>query len=233
MALNYYNFVQRFAKLTDTLKADVDPSILVPAAIDYAEQRIYRELDPLREQITDSTTFVSSGVRTVAISTAVGSYITVDQVSVVSTGSSTRYPLVAVSRPFLDASYPDNTTVTGQPSLFAIVSDTQLLLGPAPDKGYGIEFIGVQRPTALSSTNTTTYLTQYCPDLLVACAVVYAFSYVRDFGGQTYNPTLAQSWEMQYQQLFKSAQAEIMRAKHQGQTWAPYSVSPEATPPRA
>jgi hypothetical protein len=226
------NYIDQVSNLIEIQSTSSNFQTMTPGMIDYAEQRVWRDLDPLREQITDGTTTVSSGIRTVAISTASGVYTTVDQVNILGQNSSSRFALTAVSRAYMDIVFPDATTAIGVPSFYAMASDTQVILGPAPDQAYRIEFIGVQRPTPLSSLNSSTYLTQYCPDLFIAASMVFAFGYMRDYGGQTDNPQASQSWENQYKMLLPSAQAEIMRAKHQSHAWTPYSVSPVATPPR-
>jgi len=230
--LNYASYISQTANLIVISSNDPNYQTMLPGMIDYAEQRIYREMDPLREQVTDATTSVSSGIRTVALSTSFGNYITVDQVNILSSNSSTRYPLTFTARPFLDAAFPSGATVTGIPQFYTMTSDTQISLGPVPDQAYPIEFIGLQRPSPLSSANSSTFLTQYCPELFIAASMVFAFGYMRDFGGQADNPQGSQSWENQYKTLFPSAEAEIKRAKHQAQAWTPYSASPQATPPR-
>jgi hypothetical protein len=230
--LNYGSYVSQTANLIVISSNDPNYLTMLPGMIDYAEQRIWREADFLRQQVTDPTTNVSSGIRLVSTSTAFGVFITVDEVNILSSNSSARFPLVPVSRAYLDATFPSASNVTGVPEFYAMTSDTRMLLGPAPDQSYFIEFIGIQRPSPLSSANSSTYLTQYAPDLFIAASMVFAFGYMRDFGGQADNPQASQSWEAQYKQLFQSAQAEANRAKHESQAWTPYSVSPTATPPR-
>lgn len=265
--LNYDSYVQQTADLMVISTGSSNFTTMLPGMIDYAEQRIYREADFLRQQITDIQT-LSSGVRTVTLSTALGNFITLDQVNVygppptnltlvtsagtiittssgaiIVIGASTvppgllirfeeRIPLTPVSRAFLDLAYPSDS-ISGTPQFYAMLSDTQMAIGPAPNRPSDVELIGVQRPTPLSCNNSSTYLTQYAPDLFVAASMIYAFGYMRDFGGQADNPQAAQSWENQYQTLFKSARAEADRAKHQSQTWSPYSAAPSATPQRA
>jgi len=182
--LNYASYISQTANLIVISSNDPNYQTMLPGMIDYAEQRIYREMDPLREQVTDATTSVSSGIRTVALSTSFGNYITVDQVNILSSNSSTRYPLTFTARPFLDAAFPSGATVTGIPQFYTMTSDTQVSLGPAPDQAYPIEFIGLQRPSPLSSANSSTFLTQYCPELFIAASMVFAFGYMRDFGGR-------------------------------------------------
>lgn len=237
MSLNYSGFVQRFAELTASIKADANPTIIIPAAIDYAEQRIYRELDLLAVVTTDATTACSSGVRNFTLPTGIGTFITTDQVNVftpaaVASSNATRVPLVPVSRDFLDNSYP--TALSSQcatPEYFSMRSNSIIAFGPAPDAAYTIEVIGTQRPTVLSASNSSTILTQYVPDLFVAASMVFAADYMKKGA----DPSIAQhqqSWEAQYQTLMKSAATEQFRAKFQAEGWTAEQPNPIATPSR-
>ena len=108
-----------------------------------------------------------------------------------------------------------------------------IILGPAPDQTYFLEVIGIQRPLALSSGNSSTVLTQYVPDLFFAASMIQLAGFMRDYGGQSDNPQNAMSWEMQYKTLFQSAEVEQARAKFQSEGWTSEQPSKIATPPRA
>lgn len=242
MTLNYNQFVSQIANLIVVSSNDANFQTMLPGMIDYGEQRIYRELDPLRVQITDSATSLSSGNRNFtvpnsSISALPGSYIIVDNINVITPSSMTaatgsRVQLTPTSREFIDIAYPSGQNATGVPEFFAMASDTQVILGPAPDLPYPVEIIGVQRPAPLSASNSSTFLTQYVPDLFIAGCMVFASGYMRDFGQQADNPQMGASWESQYNKLFASAQVEQLRAKFQSQGWTSDSPSPIATPQR-
>lgn len=230
MSLNYTTYVSQTSNLLVIGSTDANFLIMLPGMIDYAEQRIYRELDPLYAQVTDATAVVSSGNRDFTPPTSIGSFITIDSLSVItpvgSTSSNgTRVQLTPVSPETMDAFWPSGQTATGVPSMYAMRSPTNVLLGPSPDAGYATEVIGVQRPAALSSANSSTFLTQYCPDLLIAASMVFGFGYMRDFGGQSDNPQGGASWEAQYKTLFQSAAMEQSRAKWQADGWTSQSPS--------
>lgn len=197
----------------------------LPGCIDYAEQRIYRELDLLYTQTTDATKQVSSGVREFTLSTAIGTFITVDQFNIITpsgtlSSAGTRVPLVPASPEFLDAAFPTAaSSLSGTPEYYAMRSNTLLLLGPTPDGPYYAETIGIQRPATLSSANSSTILTQYIPDVFMAASMVFATGFQRDFGSQSDNPQASQSWENQFNLLMKSAAVEQFRAKHESQGW--------------
>lgn len=229
MSITYASFVQRFADLSGTLKSDVNPSILIPAAIDYAEQRIYRELNLITMQITDATGILSSDSRTLALSTATGTFISVQEVNVLSPSSIAASSLGAVRNKLAPSAlnwvnylYPSEKSSTygspSIPSLFAIKDDATLILGPSPDAPYHVEVIGTQRPSPLSASNSSTFLTRILPDLFVAASMVFCCGYVRDknIGGPLSGDisVASQYWEGEYQKLYKSALAEDVRVKY-------------------
>jgi hypothetical protein len=237
MPLNYGTFVSQAANLMVISSADPNFTTMLPGMIDYAEQRSYRELDLLRTQVTDATTTVSSGNRNFTLPTGIGTYIITDNINIITPSTATalngtRVQLTPVSREFLDITYPSGQLAVGVPEFYAMASDTQVLFGPAPDAPYVAEVIGVQRPTPLTSANSSTILTQYVPDLFMAAAMVYGFGYMRDFGGQSDNPQGAQSWENQYKSLFASAATEQARAKFESNGWTSNSPAPLAAQPR-
>lgn len=230
MSLNYDSYISQLANLMAVSSANAEFQIFIPGCIDYAEQRIYRELDPLIVQVTD-TTSVSSGNRNLSTPTNLGDYITVDSINIITpvtalSSNGTRNPLIPTAPEVIDALYPSGQTITGVPIYYAMRDQDLVILGPAPDAAYQAEFIGIQRPMALSSANSSTFLTQYCPDLFMAASMVFASGYMRDFGAQADNPQQSQSWENQYQLLFKSAAMEQARAKWEGPGWTSQPPAP-------
>lgn len=231
--MNYYQFVQRLAEYTDTLKADVNPTIMVPAAIDYAEQRIYRELDLVATRIVDSSATVTAGQRTFNLPTTVGTFLVVETINVstpssIAFASGARNPLMPVTKQFLDITYP-STTAANVPSYFAMQTNAQVVLGPVPDKAYPVEVTGTARPTPLSSTNSSTILTTMLPDLFICAAMIGVGDYLRANGQQA---PQADRWEAQYKMLAASAMVEEARKKSRTEGWTTELPSAPATPPR-
>lgn len=227
--MDYYSYVERLAANGRLMQADVNLSTLVPAAIDYAEQRMYRELDLLATRVTSSGSLTANN-RGFTLPTTSGTYLVVESVNAISPagiGSSigTRNPLTMVAREFIDAVYPINNTATsGVPAFCAMASNTAMIVGPPPDGAYVLEVIGTQRPTALSSANTSTILTSMLPDAFLAASMVYVGKGQQDGGA---------AWEEEYQKLIASATVEELRKKYQSQGWTDKAPSPLATPPRA
>lgn len=236
--LDYPTLVSQIANNIVVSSADTNFNTMLPAMVSYAENRIYSEVDFLRTQVTDDNQRVSSGIRDFTVPSTIGYFITVDNINIITpvsaiSSNGSRTPLQAVTREFMDTVYPSGQTITGVPEFYAMASDTEILLGPSPDQAYLAEVVGEMRPSPLSSTNSSTYLTQYCPQLLIAACMVYAFGYQQNFGAQADNAATAQSWETQYKTLFNSIEVEQLRAAFKSQGWTNQSPNPVATPPRA
>src|SRR5215475_11241397 len=180
---------------------------LLPAGIEYAEGRIYRETDLLATRVSTAGSAVSSGVRTFNLSTASGVFLVVESISLISSAGAsaatgTRNPVVPTSRDFIDMTYPSATSSNcGLPEFFAMSNNTTVIFGPAPDAPYIAEVTGTQQPTPLSASNSSTILTQMLPDVFLAASMVFWSGFQQNFGAQGDNPQMAQSWEQQYQTL--------------------------------
>lgn len=241
MSLNYSTFVSEIATITaitsDVLvNGDMNFSGIMAGLIDYAEGRLYRDLDLPVMTVFDTSVSCSSGVRSVNLSTAQGEPLVLDSLNLLTSAGATssiatRIPLVPASKAVLDAVYPSGATAnTGQPEFFTRTGNLQILLGPVPDLPYGTEAYFTVRPTALSATNSSTWLTQNYSELMIAAGMVFAAGYMRDFGAQSDNSQMAQSWETQYNTLLKGAGTDVSRMNFQGPGWTSQNVTPLATP---
>lgn len=243
MALNYNTLISEVATITAITSAilvtgDNNFGGIMGAAIDYAEGRIYRDLDLPSVRVTSTAVTCSSGVRTINLSTAPGEVLAIETFNLfvpIASGSSvaTRIPLIPASQAVVNTIYPSATSSNcGQPEFFARITNQQLTLGPAPDQAYGTEIVGTIRPSPLSASNSSTWVTQNLPEVMVAATMVFLSGYMRDFGAQASDPQMSQSWEGQYQQLLGSAKTDTMRQKFQSDAWTSQQPSPLATPPR-
>ena len=214
MSLTYTTYVQQLQVLVASIAPDANFDTILPGCIDYSEQRIYRELDLLQTVVADTSVLTVLGVRQITIPS---SFVAVNGINLIASGSSQRIPLTPVSRDVVDRMWPGGTN--GQPEMFAMLTQWTVILGPPPDATYTVETIGTTRPAPLSSTNTTTFLTTYLPDLFVAASMVYMSGYQRNLGAQANDPQMGTSWEQQYQNLFKSANAEELRKMFMGDSW--------------
>jgi hypothetical protein len=240
MALTYTTWTGQLANLMA-----VDPTIastnydfqtFLPGCIDYAEQRMYRELDLLATRVTDTAAYTAN-TRNVALPTNNGTFLVIEEANSITpvnatTSSGTRVPMQMVSKSFIDTVYPSNYTGTGVPQYMTMLTNATLSVAPAPDQAYTVEFIGTIRPTPLSSNNTTTILTTLLPDAFMAASMVFASGYMRNFGSQGDDPQMAASWEGQYTKLITTANVEELRKKYQSQAWQSNIPTPIATPQR-
>jgi hypothetical protein len=133
----------------------------------------------------------------------------------------------------LDAVYGSSFTANrGQPQYFVPFNDNLFLVGPFSDATYYVEIVGTYRPASLSSTNTTTFISLYLPDVFIMASMIYISAYQRNFGRANDDPQMAITYESQYQALLKSAMMEENRKKFEAAAWSSQSPSTAATPTR-
>lgn len=237
MSLTYSSFVSEIATITVIsstilVSGDTNFGAIMPAVIDSAEGRLWRDLDLPAARVTDTSVICSSGVRTIALSTTQGTLLVIETLNLLTSAGATssyatRVPLTPASKAVVDAVYPSATSSNcGQPEFFARVTDTQLTLGPTPDQPYGTEVVATIRPNPLSASNSSTWLTQNLPELMIAAGMIFMAGHMRDYGAQSDDPKLAQSWQSQYDTLMKSANVDSLRMKFQSQEWTAEIPSP-------
>jgi hypothetical protein len=236
--MNYVDFVSRLAEGLTIRQTDADFITLVPATIDAAEQRCYRELDLQNTIVRNSSAVFTPGTRTLNLPSTLGTFKVIENIYAITPAGQvtpdlgTRNELMPTSRPFLTATYPSSNGST-VPAYFAMVTDTTIIVGPWPDQAYQVEVTGTIRPLALSSSNVTTLLTMYFPDLFLAGALSFAWN-LQGEASTTGQLALAQAqaWEANYQSLYQSAQVEEGRKKFTMEGWSSKAPAPQATPPR-
>ncbi len=244
MSLTYSTYQTALSTLTAIPTTDTNFVAILPDVIDYAEGRIYRELDMIVEDITDSSSSTTALNRDFTLPTSIGTFQIITAVNVVTPastapGSGTRNQLTPVSRSFLDMTWPSTTgaTVPTYVNYFSqaaasgwATGQPGLIFGPWPDDTYRVEVIGKIIPTPLSATNTTTFITLYLPDLFLAASMVFMTGYERNWGAQADDPKSAQSWESQYGILLRSASDWEARKHFAGASWTSRRVEPTAQP---
>ncbi|HQT62720.1 hypothetical protein [Acidiphilium sp.] len=218
-----------------TTSADPDFVTILPRCIEYAEQRIYRELDILNTRFRDTSSTCAPGSRSVTLPDT----LMVCETLAVLTPAGQQPPtaqrniLVPCTHDFIDMVYPSDAAASqAMPQYFAMIGQAQALVGPCPDQAYAVEVFGTYRPAPLSSTNTTTPLTVLLPDLFMAASMIYMAGYQKNFGAQADDPRMAQSWEQQYQFLMAGAKSEEFRKKFESSSWTSMIPSTEANTQR-
>jgi hypothetical protein len=237
MSYTYTTYSAALATMMSTDPTQADFIAIRPSIIDYAEQRIYRELDLFATNVTDTSATLSANTRSLTMPTSIGTFIVIGNINVLTpVGSSpatgTRNPVQSTSRDVIDLLYPSGSTANGVPQYFAMIDPGTAMFGPAPDANYPVEIVGTQRPNPLTASNTTTILTTYLPDLFMAASMVFASGFMRNFGSQADDPKMATSWEGQYQLLKASAQTEQQRQNFASWGWTSETPSPVANAPR-
>lgn len=235
MSYTYASFTTALSNTMQIDPANADFIVMEPSAIDYAELRIYRELDLLSTVTTNTSVSTTPGTR--IIQYPQGTFVTFQDIIIITPAgvstpdSGTRVPLTATSKEALDALWP-SAAGQGVPQWFAMRDERTILLGPWPDSAYMVEARGTIRPAPLSASNTTTFLSLYLPDLFFCASMIFASGWMRNFGQQADDPRMTQSWETQYEALVSSATTEEMRKKFMGPAWTSQSPSQIATPPQ-
>lgn len=248
MSLTYTTYqaaLQNFLVMNDVTGIS-DLAAVLPNIIDFAEQRIYRELDFLTTETT-ATSLAVAGNRNVPVPSTVIVLNDVNFITPVSQTNpdamgSTRNPLQRTSVSFINFTWSAAANENGTPSVpqyYALLNATtvnptgnvtNMLVAPAPDAAYTVEFVGTVRPTPLSASNTVTFLSTYLPDLFLAASMIYAAGYQQNFSQDGTTPGMADYWEKQYQTLKGSAAVEEARKKSEAPDGTTMQPSPFAAP---
>jgi hypothetical protein len=216
---------------------------LIPQMLNYAEQRIQRDMDLLNTQIMRGPYALAIGSNQLSVPPT--DLLVVQDVLVSIGGVPT--PMHPVAKAYLLTVWP-STSTPGPPKVVALeggdtatqgLTGTILLFGPPPDAPYQVNCIGESRAPTLAGYATTadaatksTWISTWLPDLLVMACMIYVSAYQRDFGRQSDDPQMAQSYEAQYQGLLAAANKQEAQRRWEADAWSALSKSPAATPTR-
>lgn len=79
---------------------------------------------------------------------------------------------------FMKEYWPDGSS-TGTPKYYAVWDQDTFYLAPTPDENYAAEIGYIYRPEQLSSTNTTTWISNNAPEALLYACLIQAYSYTK------------------------------------------------------
>jgi hypothetical protein len=229
------SYIQQVAEMAVVDQTDVNYLAILPMMITYAENRMYRDLDFMFTSTSITGYAITAGSRQVTIPD--GTIVVSEQINLItpagtqSPDAGTRTPMLPTTKEFLDAVY-GASSYTGPPQYFVPFNDNLFLVGPFADQTYYVEIIGTYRPASLSSTNTTTFISLYLPDVFIMASMVYISAYQRNFGRMSDDPAMAQSYEGQYQALLKGAAVEEARKKFEAAGWSSQAPASVASPTR-
>lgn len=234
MSQTYSTFTTTIANLMEVGVTDANFQQILPSMIDDAEIRICQDVDFLGAVVTNTATVTAPNSRVVNWSNSffsIGSINAISPAGTLSPDSGTRNPLVPATKELCDYLYP-NQAGSGIPQFFGRVTQSTAVLAPFPDGAYTLEITGVQRPVSLSATNTTTFISTYLPNLMIAASMIYAAAYQQNFSASGDNPTQAVNWDDHYQKILKSSVIEQARMKFEAEGWSSQQPSPIVSPPR-
>jgi len=236
--LTYSQYVTELANLAVVETTDTNFVTNLPQCITYAENRIYRDLDLL--STVSAVPGFSCAVGSRQISWPMSQFVTLQEINVITPvgvsdpNAGSRVTLLPVTKFWLDTVYP-SPTVIGVPAYMAMLNQNTALIGPWPDQNYAAEIVGTVRPDSLSSSNQTTFISLYLPDLFLAASMVFISGYQRDFAlstSQPNDPQMPVNWESQYEKLKAAALVEEYRKKFEAGGWTSMSPAVAATPTR-
>jgi hypothetical protein len=248
------SYISQIATMAVVESTDPAFQIVLPQMITYAENRMYRDIDFMFTSTSlHGTSFVlTPGNRNLSFNinlsanndAAEGTFVVSEQINLLTDANGdpasttnpdacVRTPLLPTTKEFLDAVYGSSLTANrGVPQYFVPFNETLFFVGPVPDKAYPVEVVGTYRPNSLSISNKTTFISLYLPDVFIMASMIYISAYQRNFGRQSDDPQMAQSYEGQYQSLLKSSIVEEARKKFEASGWSSQSPAPVATPTR-
>jgi hypothetical protein len=238
MALTYTTFVSSIANLLPVSISDSGFQTVLPNIIDDAEQRLYTELDLLYTNTRDNSGAFTAGARTFAIpNPSSGVWVVFSEFNVITPVGTTdpelgtRNPMLPISNEMLNTLWP---SVAGStvPEKFSMLNPTDIIVGPWPDAAYQVEAVGEIRPNPLSSSNVTTILSVYFPQLMIAAGMVFACGYQKNFGAMVDDPKSGITWEAHLQTLMAGTDKEESRKVFFAEGWSSQEPSKIVTPPR-
>ena len=207
-----------YAELTQQVLdyTETDSNVLTTAIlndfIEHAELRLFREvdLDVFKKYKTASLT---AGDAFVAMPGAIPSLFSVIRYVQIFSGTGSlggltdneRISLQKKDASFINEFLPNRTT-QGIPKYYANWDNDTIILAPAPNAAYTIELAYNAQPTGLSSSNTTTWISNNIPEGLLYACLVEAFKFLK-------NPQMVQMYEQYYKEHLTPFVGEQMGRK--------------------
>jgi hypothetical protein len=203
--MDYPQFVERLANTAIYDQADPDFLVMAAQALEAAELRVLRDLDP-----------VIFRVRRDVVAPPDSSEVPLDSdvVSVRSlwfdVGGGTFRRLDRRDPEFLDL----YGGPAGVPRYWGTLDGASVRLGPAWSAGGTLRAWVTVRPALMAASNPVTWLGTWVPDLLFAAAMIFATQFQRSFGeAQAPGPG---SWDGAYTTALAGAVVEERRRKADG-----------------
>ena len=218
----YAELTQQILDYTET-DVNVLTSTITNDFIEHAESRIFRniDLDVFKKYKTASLT---SGDPFVAMPGATPqTFAFIRYVQIFSTDN-VRISLEKKDSSFINEFLPNRTT-TGTPKYYANWDNDTIVLAPTPDATYTVELAYNAQPTGLSSSTTTTWISNNAPEMLLYACLVEAFKFLK-------NPQMVQMYESYYKTALQPFVGEQMgrRRRDEYMDGVPRIVIPSENP---
>jgi hypothetical protein len=196
--MTYSELLQKIRDYTE-----VDSNVLTDSIcdgfIENAEFRILRDVDSDNNRRYATANLITSQR---FINTPSG-LLVVRSAQIVDGGSgSTRNFLEYRDTSFM--SEYNSTGATGEPKYYSMWDKDTIVIAPTPDSTYEIQLNYILKDEGLSSSNTTTYLSQNFPNGLLYACLVEAFSFLKGPND------LLQLYEGKYKQVTEGFSIEQM-----------------------
>ena len=199
--MTYTELLQKIRDYTE-VDANVLTSTILDGIIENAEFRIFRDIDSDNNRRYATANLITSDR---FISRPAGLLIVRSAQIVDSDGSSepdNREFLQYRDTSFMSEFNP--TGGTGVPKYYSLWDEQNIVVAPTPDATYEIQLNYILKDPGLSSTNTTTYISQNFPNGLLYACLVEAYGFLK--GPQD----LLQLYEQKYKQVIEGFSIEQM-----------------------
>ena len=181
----YAELVTQIKEYTET-DSNVLTTTIVNDFIEHAELRIFRELD-LDVYKKNARATLTAGSQFVTMPGVIPTnFEFVRFVSVLSPTGLANSTLTANEKVILQkkeasfiAEYWPNSTSTEAPKYYANYDEDSLILAPTPNAAYTMDLEYNAHPTGLSTTTTTTWVSNNAPLLLLYACLIEAFKFLK------------------------------------------------------
>jgi len=194
--MTYSELVTKIRDYTE-VDSNVFTSTIINGFIENAEFRILRDVDSdnNRKYATASVVVTQKYFNTPA------DLLVIRSLQVFNTNGAISF-LDVRDMTFINEYNQDNTT--GIPKYYANWDEDTVIIAPTPDQAYTIQINYILKPTGLSSSTATTYLSQQFPNGLLYACLVEAYGFLK--GPQD----MLQYYENRYKQAIEGFSLEQM-----------------------
>lgn len=178
--MTYAELVQKIRDYTE-VGSEVLTSTIVNGFIRDTEFKIFREADADYAREYATSTFTANN-KFVALPNATGVSSSERRALVIRSVVATNSSSVQVALEPRDDTFIteyNSTGATGFPKYYATFRENAIEVAPTPSSAFVVSIDYIYTPDALSTTNTTTYISLNAPELLLYGCLIEAFAYLK------------------------------------------------------